>query len=79
MGEDEVGDEAESPGVEEKVRQIVKEYPSWGPGKIAKELNTERYEFVRMGTIAVWKLLRKLNLGTKKQREDFKEDEETTE
>jgi anti-sigma B factor antagonist len=58
-------------GMEEKILQIVKEHPSWSPSQISKELNTDRYGFVRLGTLGVWKHLRKLNLGSKKQRENL--------
>jgi len=71
--------EAEPEGIEDKVRQIVQEHPSWGPPKIARELNTERYGFVRMGTLSIWKLLRKLNLGSKKQRGRLSQGEEQAE
>jgi anti-anti-sigma factor len=60
--------EKPSESIEEKVREIVLRNPSWGPSKIAKELNTEKYEFVRIGRMAVWNILRKLNMGSKKRR-----------
>lgn len=58
----------ESEELEEKVRKIALENPSWGPSKISRELNTEEYDFIRLGTLSVWKLLKKLNLGSKRQR-----------
>jgi anti-sigma B factor antagonist len=58
-------------GMDEKILQIIKEHSSWSPSQISKELNTERYGFVRLGTLGVWKLLRKLKLGSKKQRENL--------
>jgi len=58
--------------LEEKIREIAVANPSWSAGRIAKELDTEEYGFVRIGTITVWKLLRKMNLGTKKQRANTK-------
>jgi anti-sigma B factor antagonist len=61
--------EAVPEGIEDKVLQVVREHPSWGPSQIAKELNTERFGFVRLGLIGAWKLLRKLDLGGRKQRE----------
>jgi len=73
------GVEAEPEGIEDKVRQIVQEHPSWGTPKIARELNTERYGFVRMGTFSIWKLLRKLHLGSKKQRGRLSQGEEQAE
>ena len=48
-------------GVEEKIGRIADEHPGWGPSKIAKELNTETYGFIRMSTMAVRKILRNRN------------------
>ncbi len=56
--------------LEDKVRQIAMSHLSWGASNIAKELNTEKYGLIRIGTLTVWKMLRKLNLGSKKQREN---------
>jgi anti-sigma B factor antagonist len=56
--------------LEDKVRHIALGHPSWGASSIAKELNTEKYGFIRIGTLNIWKMLRKLNLGSKKQREN---------
>ena len=72
-------DDLELEGIEEKIKQIAKGNPVWGPSKIAKALNTEKYGFIRMSSLSVWKLLRKLNLGNKKQREDLTESEESKE
>lgn len=60
-------------GMEEKVIKIVIEHPSWGASKIVKELNTEKYGFIRIGSLSVWKILRRLNLGSKKQRQILSE------
>lgn len=54
--------------INDKIRKIVEENPFWGPSKIVKELNSEKYGFVRMNRITVWNILRKLKLGSKKQR-----------
>ncbi|MCD6116338.1 STAS domain-containing protein [bacterium] len=65
---------AEEPAtLEEKIHDIAIANPSWGAGRIAKELDTEEFGFVRISTITVWKLLRKINLGTKKQRLNAKD------
>ena len=56
--------------VESRVAQIAMENPTWGASKIAKALNTEKHGFLRINTVTVWKILRKMNLGSKKQRED---------
>ncbi len=55
--------------LEDKIRFIALQHPSWGAGQIAKELNTEKFDFTRVGVLTVWKILRKLNLASKKQRE----------
>jgi len=72
---DEEGLEIE--GIEDKVKQIKQENPSWGATKIAKTLNTEKYEFIRMSSLSIWKLLRKLNLESKKQTEDTSDSEDS--
>ena len=54
--------------LEEKIQEIAVGNPSWTAARIAKELDTEEYGFVRISTLTVWKLLRKLNLANKKQR-----------
>ncbi len=56
--------------LEDKIKKIAVSHPTWGSSSIAKELNTEKYGFVRIGTLSVWKMLRKMNLGSKKQREN---------
>ena len=65
--EDEAGTADESEGeavdedIESKIKEIVQQNPAWGSAKIAKELNTEKYGYIHMNKISVWKLLRKLN------------------
>lgn len=54
--------------LEEMIHQIAQSHSEWGASKISKELNTEKYGFMRVGTLSVWKTLRKMNLGSKKQR-----------
>jgi len=58
--------------LEDKIKEIAINNPDWSAGKIAKELDTEEYGFVKVGTISVWKMLRKLNLGSKAQRVNAK-------
>ena len=57
--------------VEEKIKKIVKENPSYNPQKIIKELNTDTYGFESVEKAEIRKILKELNLGTKKQREEF--------
>jgi anti-sigma B factor antagonist len=58
-------------GLEDKIKQIIMDHPSFGPSQISRELDTEKYGFIRLGTISLWRMLRKLNLGSKKQRENL--------
>ncbi len=57
--------------VEEKIKKIIKENPSYSPQKITKELNTDTYGFESIEKAEIRKILKELNLGTKKQREEF--------
>jgi anti-sigma B factor antagonist len=65
-------------GIEDKVRQIVQQHPMWNSSQISKELNTERYGFVRLGILGVWKHLRRLGLGSRKQRENLSREKGST-
>ncbi len=67
---------AEDEDIEDKVRQIKEENPAWGASKISKALNTEKYGFVRMNTLSIWKLVRKMNVGDKKETENKGDEEE---
>jgi anti-sigma B factor antagonist len=58
-------------GIEGKIRLIAQQHPAWNPSQISKELNSDRYGFVRLGILGVWKILHKLGLGSKKQRENL--------
>ncbi|MFC1501810.1 anti-sigma factor antagonist [bacterium] len=69
----------EPEGIEESVEKIALEHVSWGPSKIAKELNTEKYGFLRVSTLTLWRILRRLNLGSKKQRELVRKQNKTEE
>jgi anti-sigma B factor antagonist len=74
------GDEGlASADVEDKVRRIVKDHPTLSAAQISKELNSEKYGFVRLGTLGVWRMLRKLNLGSKRQREGLSRAEDSAE
>jgi anti-sigma B factor antagonist len=66
-------------GIEEKIKEIALKHSNWGASKIAKELNSEKYGFMRVGTVAVWKILRKLDLGSKKLRGFQSQNTETEE
>ncbi|MFO7890486.1 MAG: STAS domain-containing protein [bacterium] len=57
--------------IEEKIKKIVKENPTYNSQKISKELNTGIYGFESLDKAEVKNILKKLNLGSKKQREEF--------
>jgi anti-sigma B factor antagonist len=61
--------------LDDKVEKVAVDNPSWGPLRISKELNTEKYGFMKVGTITVWRILRKLNLGSKKKRGNLNQEE----
>ena len=71
--------EYEDEDIEKKIRRIALEHPSWSPSRISKELDTEKYGFLRVGKFSVWRILRKLNLGSKKQREMLSREENLSE
>lgn len=57
--------------IEEKIKKIVKENPSYNSQKISKELNTDKYGFESLDKAKVKDILKDLNLESKKQREEF--------
>lgn len=65
-------------GIEDKIRLIAQKHPTWNPSQISKELNSERYGFERLGILGVWKLLHRLGLGSKKQRENLSRESGST-
>ena len=60
--------------IEEKIKTIAIENPSYNASQISKELRKEQYGFLSVGSFAIWKILRKLNLGSKKLRKNSSED-----
>jgi anti-sigma B factor antagonist len=70
-------EDPDSMETEEKVKRIALENPSWGASKLSKELNTEKYGFERVNVFAVWKMLRKLGLGSQKDREAMSREKES--
>jgi len=55
----------------EKVKLVIIENPSQGVSGIIRELNTERFGFVKLGWVGAYRLLRKLSLDTKEKRIRF--------
>ena len=56
------------PSIEEKIQTIVSELPDAGTVQIARQLNTSRFGFVRVGWFRLRKILKKLNLDSKRKR-----------
>lgn len=69
--EDTESQEPEFDTLEDMIREIALENPEWGHGQISKALNTDKYGFTRVGQLTVWKILRKMHLGSKKAREEI--------
>jgi anti-sigma B factor antagonist len=56
---------------EEKIANIIREYPSYGAYKIKKELNSAKYGFMKIGWFAIRNELNKLDLKSKAKRYNF--------
>jgi anti-sigma B factor antagonist len=48
--------------VEDKIKAIAEKNPGWGASKISKALNKPEWGNTKLGTIGVWKALKKLRL-----------------
>jgi len=57
--------------LEEKIKKIVQENPSYGAFKIKKELNTAKYGYTSIGWFKVRSELARLNLNSKSRRYQF--------
>ncbi len=66
--EDDSEDDVVDSSIEVKVKKLAIENPDWGASKIAKALNSEEYGYIKVGTLSIWKMLKRLNLGNKKLR-----------
>ena len=56
---------------EEKIANIIREYPAYGAYKIKKELNSAKYGFMKISWFAVRSELNKLDLKSKTKRYNF--------
>jgi len=56
---------------EEKIANIVREYPSYGAYKIKKELNSAKYGFMKLSWFSIRGELNKLDLKSKSKRYSF--------
>jgi anti-sigma B factor antagonist len=57
--------------LEEKIKKIVQENPSFGAFKIKKELNKAKYGYTKIGWFRVRSELARLNLNSKSRRYQF--------
>ncbi len=57
--------------LEDKIKMIVKENPSYGSYRIKKELNTPKYGHTKVSWFKVRSILSKLNLNSKSRRFQF--------
>ena len=56
---------------EDKIRKIIIDNPDLGFLEIKKLLNSENYDFTKIGVIDTWKYLKKMGLTSKKKRMEF--------
>ncbi len=57
--------------VEDKIKLVIKENPSYGAFKIKKELNSSRFGYTKIGWFQVRALLAQLNLNSRSRRYEF--------
>jgi len=57
--------------LQEKIKMIIRDNPSFGAFKIKSELHTARYGYARVGWFAIRSELAKMNLSTRSQRYEF--------
>jgi len=60
-----------------KILRIIKEHPKYGPVKISRELDTERYGYTKIAPYRIYEELKHLGLSRIAPREEFAESEET--
>jgi len=56
---------------EDKIKKIIIDNPDLGFLEIKKILNSEIYDFTKIGVIDTWKYLKKMGLTSKKKRMEF--------
>ncbi len=57
--------------VEEKIKLIIKENPSFGAFKIKKELNSSKFGYTKIGWFQVRSILAQMNLNSRSRRYQF--------
>ena len=64
-------EELKGASLEDKIRKIVAEFPDAGTVQVARTLNTKHYGFEKLGWFKLRRLLKKLNLDSKRKREIY--------
>jgi anti-sigma B factor antagonist len=64
-----LNEEVTGTDIEEKVKQLALTNVQWNAGQIAKALSTPEEGNIKVGKLTVWKMLRKMNLTSQKDRE----------
>lgn len=64
-----LNEEVSGTDIEEKVKQLALTNVQWNAGQIAKALSTPEEGSIKVGKLTVWKMLRKMNLTSQKDRE----------
>jgi anti-sigma B factor antagonist len=64
-----LNDEVTGTDIEEKVKQLALTNVQWNASQIAKALSTPEEGNIKVGKLTVWKMLRKMNLTSQKDRE----------
>jgi anti-sigma B factor antagonist len=57
--------------VKEKIKQIIMEKPDSSVFDIKKSLNSESYNFTKVGFFSIWNQLNKMGLSSKKKRMEY--------
>lgn len=57
--------------VEEKIKKLIMEKPDISVLDIKNSLNTENYDFTKVGILEIWSELRKMGLTSKKKRMEY--------
>lgn len=60
-----------SDSTEDLIKKVIMDKPDSGVFEIRKVLNTESYNFTKIGVVDTWKHLKKMGLTSKKKRMEF--------
>jgi len=65
----ELPEETTESALEDKVKQMAMDHMEWNAAQIAKALNDPEQGNLKVGKLTVWRILRKMNLTSQKDRE----------